>query len=373
MYTKSLSYIIPDQSYVSRTEREGPDFKHTYYLLNPTLKYLGPIGTAYIPSTRTIQLTLFVPRMSEREKWKDQFKGYDGDHGAILPGGALIDLIIPGEILRPYSIASHYPAYMMQPEALEGIPGHIYVLYIRDVDGAQSTFFRELIMENGLQNPESGNYHYVDVHDAPYSMVPSPIEVRTEPYQMFPVNEHLIQHRKSSWDPKPKCEMVKGKSFYSTGTGIAPFLLYLQNLAEYVFSHSVHVGDVFTLPTTIFLPLEIVHSVKDDSEVPADTGQLGLMDTYATGYTYHALHLWSRLIRFIKAQWGPEALGDEHKLRILFTRQTDRDPKVLYSFEAEEHIDYIYQDENTNIQVYSQDLLRERMDSAEGTRTLIYT
>ncbi len=360
---KTECYIIPDETYVSRSKGYpkslvwgAGETPRTHFLIPEEIHlYLGPIGTYYIPITETIQLTIFVPN---EEGFEGQFQDLSPDE--ILPGGALVDLISEGNIKRPYSISSHYRASLFHPDGSQ-LKGDIYVLYIRNVEGKQTKFLREYLVSRSLQVKESDNFHFLRI--ARDTLEPCEhLEVNKDPYQMFPVNESLIIHRKSSWDPKPEFARIPHKSFYSTGTGIAPFLLYLQNIAEFWYRIS-DVSGPSAIPS-MAVPLEIVHSVKYLEELPPDTNGLAILSTFKVGYTYHLIHAWSQLVRYIRATYGEDFLSlDEYKLKILFTRIEQDEDIVMYPFEPVEGIEYIFQEKGSNELIYSQDLLRERLKS----------
>lgn len=122
----------------------------------------------------------------------------------IKPGHA-IDIQLPGTEARAYSVARTFA------DGSEDTDGHAtyVVLYIRNIGGQLTSRLAE--------NIELGILDEVTI---------------TASYRMFPVDETHSIDRISTHDDNLKLVPIDQKVFVSTGTGIAPFLLYLQKCHE---------------------------------------------------------------------------------------------------------------------------------------------
>ena len=153
----------------------------------------------------TIQLCISIPA-PDTLVYEGQFA--DVSPSCLLPAGTLMDLVLDGQERRPYSVAAHYRVY----DRKRGEFASMLLFYIRDLKdkgGLLSTYLHDRI-----SNQEVGKDGRITI---------------SHPYRMFPLDESHSTDKVFASDTSKEPTPIHHRTFCSTGTGLAPFMLYMQH------------------------------------------------------------------------------------------------------------------------------------------------
>ncbi len=265
-------------------------------------------GSTYNPHTKTVKLMLFVPYGSVEEDGVFSYRLQPRAGSLMDIGLTFFDERGAVPCVRPYSIAASWAAKMKHITGIR--TGRVYLFFIRLVEGGE---FSNLLLRMIDMQPSRASYRdiedlygengYIYAYAIYNNFIRHKMKVSvSRPYRMFPVDENLTHDIKSATDSRLKVHVISSRAFYGSGTGIAPFLLHLQNCHLYTQSLKYQ---------------QATGEDKDPYNVHHITATMKTRDELQpTDYGYLLLQWWYKVVKDIQA-----AGLEPPRLNLLFTRE----------------------------------------------------